>query len=164
VGNLGGPGTDSVPVPKVAREGSLGAHPPAHWADCMVEVKAAAEGDRSRQLEGNDHAFNSLRSRDLLASTRVRSAIALPPHVGAMHSQSTYPRCAGVRVEGPGRSGRMGEKKYALSFGLHARSRVPLLQSGERRVLPLVAQPTKSMISPKAVDDLTALLCAAPGS
>jgi hypothetical protein len=42
--------------------------------------------------------------------------------------------------------------------------RVPLPGSEDKRVLPLVAQPTKSMIAPKAVDDLTALLCAAPGA
>jgi hypothetical protein len=30
-------------------------------------------------------------------------------------------------------------------------------------ILPLVARPAKSMISAKAVADLTALLCAAPG-
>jgi hypothetical protein len=39
----------------------------------------------------------------------------------------------------------------------------PTVEWPVRRILPLVAQATKSMISPKAVIDLTALLCAALG-
>jgi hypothetical protein len=46
----------------------------------MVEVKAAAEGDRSRQSEGYDDALNGLRSLDLLlaCSFAARAAVKQP--------------------------------------------------------------------------------------
>jgi hypothetical protein len=190
---------------KSPERGSLGAHPPADWADCMIEVKAAAEGDRSRQPKGTDHALYGFRSMDLLVarafparaavkqprpvavepgcvplevfgrglhqapgvdraadhsvetlrahvvgtggdgdlqaavfsscptnsatscvepillakvtSTRLRSATALPPHVGAMHSPVNAPRCGGVRVEGPGRVRTNGERSAGSPSG-----------------------------------------------
>ena len=76
VSNLGGPGTDSVPVAKVAGEGSLRAHPSAHGADGMFEVKAAAEGDRSGQSEGNEDALNSLRSLEMMALLGVADGLS----------------------------------------------------------------------------------------
>jgi hypothetical protein len=80
VGNLGGPGTDSVPVAKVAGEGTLGTHPPAHWTWRVVEFKAAAEGDRSRKSNVNDDTLNGLWSLDLLVtcSFAARTAVIQP--------------------------------------------------------------------------------------
>jgi hypothetical protein len=41
----------------------------------MVEVKAAAERDRSRQSDRNNDALNSLRSLDLLACSFAARAL-----------------------------------------------------------------------------------------